>query len=108
MSSKPYQLLFLTERSPHHQQAALEMAPPEVAVTMLRVRDRATILTLLPQMDFLISERASVIDAEKIAVGRRLQLIQRLGLLIHFIRNTIARLPLTSMLPLFGLLIIPG
>ena len=83
MSTKPYQLLFLTERSPHHQQAALEAAPAQVAVTMLRAPDRATILALLPQMDFLISERAGVIDAEMIAAGQRLRLIQRLGSLTY-------------------------
>lgn len=83
MSTKPYQLLFLTERSPHHQQAALEAAPAEVAVTMLRAPARATILELLPQMDFLISERAGVIDAEMIAAAQRLQLIQRLGSLTY-------------------------
>lgn len=83
MSTQSYQLLFLTERSPHHQQAALEAAPAQVAVTMLRAPDRATILELLPQMDFLISERAGVIDAEMIAAGRRLQLIQRLGSLTY-------------------------
>ena len=83
MSTKPYQLLFLTERSPHHQQAALEAAPAQVAVTMLRAPDRATILALLPQMDFLISERSGVIDAEMIAAGQRLRLIQRLGSLTY-------------------------
>lgn len=83
MASQPYQLLFLTERSPHHQQAALEAAPPEVAVTMLRTPDRTTILDLIPQMDFLISERAGIIDAEIIAAGQRLRLIQRLGSLSY-------------------------
>lgn len=83
MSTKPYQLLFLTERSPHHQQAALEAAPAEVAVTMLRAPERATILALLPHMDFLLSERAGVIDAEMIATAQRLQLIQRLGSLTY-------------------------
>lgn len=83
MTTKPYQLLFLTERSPHHQQAALEAAPAEVAVTMLRAPARTTILARLPQMDFLISERAGVIDAEMIAAGQRLQLIQRLGSLTY-------------------------
>ena len=83
MSSQAYQLLFLTERSPHHQQAALEAAPTGVTVTMLRAPNRATILTLLPQMDFLISERAGVIDAEMIAAAQRLRLIQRLGSLTY-------------------------
>ncbi|MCE7983058.1 MAG: hypothetical protein DYG89_17885 [Caldilinea sp. CFX5] len=91
MSSQAYQLLFLTERSPHHQQAALEAAPAAVAVTMLRTPDRATILARLPQMDFLISERAGAIDAEMIAAGHRLQLIQRLGSLTYDIDVAAAR-----------------
>lgn len=83
MTNKPYQLLFLTERSPHHQQAALAAAPPEVAVTMLRTPARATLLAMLLQFDFVISERSGVIDAEMIAAGQRLQLIQRLGSLTY-------------------------
>jgi phosphoglycerate dehydrogenase-like enzyme len=37
------------------------------------------VLRLLPHMEFLISEREDVIDAEMIAAGRQLRLIQRLG-----------------------------
>lgn len=83
MSTQSYNALFLTERSPHHQQAALVAAPAAVKVTMLRTPERATLLAILPQFDFLISERTGVIDAEVIDVGQRLQLIQRLGSLTY-------------------------
>lgn len=83
MATQPYQTLFLTERSEHHQQAVLAAAPSSLAVTIRRTPDRATILALLPQFDFLISERAGVIDGEMIASAKQLQLIQRLGSLTY-------------------------
>lgn len=46
---------------------------------MLANPARDEILRRLPQAEFLISERAGEIDAEMIAAGRRLRLIQRLG-----------------------------
>ncbi len=82
MPAKVYQVLFLTERSPRHQQAALDAAPPELAVTMLRTPDRATLLARLPEFDFLITERTGVIDAELIAASPKLKMIQRLGSLV--------------------------
>ncbi len=82
LPSKIHQVLFLTERSPRHQQAALDAAPAELAVTMLRSPDRATLLARLPEFDFLITERHGVIDAAMIAAGQKLQLIQRLGSLV--------------------------
>ena len=83
MATQPYQVLFLTDRSGHHQQAVLAAAPPSLAVTIQRTPDRATVLALLPQVDFLISERAGVIDREMITVATKLQLIQRLGALTY-------------------------
>ncbi len=79
MPGKIYRVLFLTERSPRHQQAALDAAPAALAVTMLRAPARATLIEQLPEVDFLITERLGTIDAEMIAAGKRLQLIQRLG-----------------------------
>jgi phosphoglycerate dehydrogenase-like enzyme len=76
-------ILFLTERSPRHQQAALDAAPPGTSVVMLRHGDRDAVMARLPQADFLITERAGVIDAAMIAAGTRLRLIQRLGTFTH-------------------------
>jgi len=77
MSRHP--VLFVTQRGLRHQQAALEAAPPEVEITMRRDPTRAELLELLPSMEVLISERAGQIDAELIAAGKNLKLIQRLG-----------------------------
>ena len=77
-------LLFLTDRSERHQQAAREAAPPEIErIDFLRAPSRAEILAAIPDADFLISERAGVIDREVISAGKRLRLIQRLGSLTH-------------------------
>jgi phosphoglycerate dehydrogenase-like enzyme len=71
--------LLLTQRSERHQQRARQHAPPELQLTICRNASRAEILRLLPEMEFLISERAGRVDAEMIAVGKRLRLIQRWG-----------------------------
>lgn len=86
-----HQTLFLTEREAQHQQRALDGAPPELEVIMRRAPDRAELLALLPQAEFLISERAGLIDAEMIAAGRRLRLIQRLGVQVWDIDLAAAR-----------------
>lgn len=46
---------------------------------MRRDPSRVEMLALLPQVDFLISERVGALDAELIAAGKSLKLIQRLG-----------------------------
>ncbi|HMD87874.1 MAG TPA: NAD(P)-dependent oxidoreductase [Anaerolineaceae bacterium] len=71
--------LFITHRGLFHQQAALEAAPANLEVTMLRTPTKEQILALLPGKEFLISERSGVIDAEMIQTGQDLRLIQRLG-----------------------------
>jgi len=71
--------LFLTSRGERHQQEALAAAPRELDITLRRDPSRDEILRLVPQMEFLISERTGVIDAEVIAAARNLKLIQRLG-----------------------------
>jgi phosphoglycerate dehydrogenase-like enzyme len=76
-------ILFLTDRSPRHQQAAIEGAPNNCEVVMLRRPPRAELLAQLASTDFLISERAGVVDAEMVAAGTQLRLIQRLGSLTH-------------------------
>ncbi len=77
--TEKHNVLFLTERSPRHQQAALASAPPELAVVMLRQPPRAEILHHLPDTEFLITERAHTLDAALIRAGKKLRLIQRLG-----------------------------
>lgn len=74
-----HRTLFFTDRGAAHQQWALDGAPPELDVVMRRLPSRAESLALLPEAEFLISERTGVIDAELIAAGRKLRLIQRLG-----------------------------
>jgi phosphoglycerate dehydrogenase-like enzyme len=71
--------LWITHRGERHQHAALNSAPAEVAVTMRRSPSREEILALLPEMEFLVSERTGTIDADMIATGKKLRLIQRLG-----------------------------
>ncbi len=75
----PHTTLFITHRGERHQQAALASAPPELAVTMRRTPSKEEILALLPGMEFLITERTGEIDADIIAAGKDLRLIQRLG-----------------------------
>lgn len=75
--------LFLTDRSPHHQAAALAAAPPPLDVTMLRRPTRMQLLTALSDAEFLITERAGEIDRELIEAAPHLRLIQRLGSLTH-------------------------
>ena len=84
-------VLFLTDRGLRHQQAALEAAPPELSVTMMRRPTREEVLRLLPGVEFLISERSGTVDAGMIAAGRQLRLIQRLGSLTYDIDLEAAR-----------------
>jgi phosphoglycerate dehydrogenase-like enzyme len=74
-----HRTLFVTRRGLRHQQAALDAAPPELDVTVRRTTDMREILPLLADTEFLVSERTGAIDAEVIAAGRKLRLIQRLG-----------------------------
>ncbi|MDR3573052.1 MAG: NAD(P)-dependent oxidoreductase [Anaerolineaceae bacterium] len=71
--------LFITHRGLFHQQAALEAAPANLDVTILRSPSKEQILSLLPGKEFLISERSGEIDAEIIKASQDLRLIQRLG-----------------------------
>jgi phosphoglycerate dehydrogenase-like enzyme len=71
--------LFITQRAPRHQQAALAAAPAELDIDMQFEPSREEILARLPGMEFLISERTGAIDAQMIAAGKQLRLIQRLG-----------------------------
>jgi phosphoglycerate dehydrogenase-like enzyme len=86
-----HSVLFLTDRGLWHQEAALESAPVQLAVTMLRLPPRVELLRLLPEAEFLITERVGVVDAEMIAAGSQLRLIQRLGSLTYDIDLEAAR-----------------
>jgi phosphoglycerate dehydrogenase-like enzyme len=88
---KKHAVLFVTNRGRRHQQAVLEAAPPALAVTVMRRPPKEEVLRILPQVEFLISERSGVVDADMIAAGRRLRLIQRLGSLTHDIDLEAAR-----------------
>lgn len=76
-------VVFLTERSPRHQEAALKAAPDAMQVVMLRHPTREQVLAELADAEFLMSERSGAIDAGMVAAGPRLRLIQRLGSLAY-------------------------
>lgn len=86
-----YKTVFTTERGHRHQQAALQAAPAALDVTMLRQPDRETLLAHLAEAEYLISERAGVIDAGLIAAAPRLKLILRLGSLAYDIDTGAAK-----------------
>ena len=71
--------LFITHRGLYHQQAALEAAPPELDITVLRTPTLADVIAAVPGVEFLITERSGVIDADVIKAGTSLRLIQRWG-----------------------------
>ncbi len=71
--------LFITHRGERHQQAALVGSPKELAITIKRSPTKEEIMDLLPGIQFLISERSGLIDADIISAGKDLRLIQRLG-----------------------------
>ena len=72
-------VVFTTERSGRHQQLAIEAAPENLQIAMLRNPDRATLSGHLAGARFLLSERAGVIDADLIRSAPRLEMIVRIG-----------------------------
>jgi len=78
-----HQVLFITHRGERHQKSALAGAPQDFEITMLRDPDKTDIIKNLPGKQFLITERSDIIDAEIIAAGKDLKLIQRLGSQIY-------------------------
>ncbi|MCX6050042.1 MAG: NAD(P)-binding domain-containing protein [Chloroflexi bacterium] len=82
MSTK-HKVLFLTERSPRHQQDALASAPTDLEIVMLRRPAYTEMLQQIQACEFLITERAGVIDATLINAAPHLRLIQRLGSLTY-------------------------
>lgn len=88
---KRYKTIFITERGLRHQQAALNAAPSELDITMLRQPDKATLLSHLADAEYLISERTGTIDREIIQAAPQLKLIQRLGSLTYDIDTAAAK-----------------
>ncbi len=86
-----YNVVFTTERGQRHQQAALEAAPDNLAITMLRQPTRAELLAQLANANYFISERTGVIDAGMIAAAPNLKLILRLGSLTYDIDTAAAK-----------------
>ncbi|NMB90929.1 MAG: hypothetical protein GYA17_21410, partial [Chloroflexi bacterium] len=72
-------VLFVTHRGLTHQNAALQAAPPELSITMLRSPEKAELMEHLAGQEYLITERAGEIDAEILSAARGVRLIQRLG-----------------------------
>lgn len=71
--------LFITHRDERHQKAALDAAPAQLEINIQRSPSKEEILALLSDKEFLITERTGDIDADIIAAGKSLRLIQRLG-----------------------------
>lgn len=76
-------VLFLTERSPRHQEEALAAAPSGLRVSMLRQPKEKVLLREIADAEFLVSERAGEIDAALLAAAPQLRLIQRLGSMVY-------------------------
>jgi phosphoglycerate dehydrogenase-like enzyme len=99
-----HKVLFLTERSPHHQEAALNAAPAGLLVTMLRQPKEKVLLREIADAEFLVSERVGEVDSELLAAAPNLRLIQRLGTLIYDVDLGAAQRAgvMVSMWPLLG------
>lgn len=83
--------IFTTNRSPFHQQRALDSAPPQLDITMLGQPTAAELIAHLAQAEYLISERSGVIDAKLLQAAPKLKLILRLGSMTHDIDLDAAR-----------------
>ena len=78
-----HRTLFLTERSPRHQRDSLAAAPPELDVVIVPLPAPDELRSQLATAEFLISERAGVVDASMIEAAPQLRLIVRLGSLAY-------------------------
>lgn len=83
--------IFTTNRSPLHQQRALDAAPPELAVTMLVHPSYEDLLPHLAKTEYFISERVGVIDSKILQAAPNLKLILRLGSMTYDIDLIAAR-----------------
>jgi phosphoglycerate dehydrogenase-like enzyme len=78
-----HRTVFVTSRPTIHRELALAAAPRELDVEMLVSPDKPTLVRAVGDAEFLISERTGAVDADMIAAGSRLRLIQRLGARCH-------------------------
>ena len=78
-----HRTVYVTSRPQIHRDMALEAAPGALDIDLLVAPDKATIIEALAGAEFLVSDRAGDIDADIIAAGRDLRLIQRLGARCH-------------------------
>ena len=65
-----HKVVFLTERSPRHQEDALNAAPAGLRVTMLRQPTEKVLLREVADANFLISERAGEVDGALLACAK--------------------------------------
>lgn len=86
-----HNVIFTTERGHRHQQAALDAAPANLDIIMLRQPDKDTLMSHLAEAEYFITERTGVIDAEMIQAAPRLKLILRLGSLTYDIDTEAAK-----------------
>ena len=86
-----YQVVLTTERGQRHQQAALNAAPDNLDITILRQPDKETLWPHLATAEYFISERTGLIDAELIQAAPKLNLILRLGSLTYDIDTVAAK-----------------
>jgi len=86
-----HKVIFTTERGHRHQQAALNAAPDNLDITILRQPDKATLMPHLADAEYFISERTGVIDAEMIQAAPHLKMILRLGSLTYDIDTQAAK-----------------
>jgi hypothetical protein len=83
-------VVWLTDRVEVHQRVAQAAAPTGLTVAGLRRAYRA-LLRLLGQVDFPVSGRSGVMDADVFRAGRGMRLTQRLGVLTFDIDLEAAR-----------------
>lgn len=86
-----HRAVFTTNRPRIHRELALEAAPAELDIKMLVSPDKPTLIKALAGAEILISERTGLVDADVIAAGSELRLIQRLGARCHDIDLDAAR-----------------
>lgn len=86
-----HKVVFTTERGYRHQQAALNAAPDQLDIRMLRQPGRDELLSQLAEAEYFISERTGKIDASMIQAAPGLKLILRLGSLTYDIDTEAAR-----------------
>ena len=79
----PHRTVYVTQRASVHQQVARAASPEQLDLVMLVSPSAEEIADAVAASEFLVSERSGIIDASIIDAGRKLRLIQRLGLQIH-------------------------